>query len=270
MKVKQVEMKHGIDSKMVHTKQMVKKLNNKDPYETMTKYNMNKETEEQIEESLENLNFLLAQNNKSKNEKQTAYKKLAKKMDIRLDSTSPVREVQYDKEAKCLNPFVYKPEVNNTQEDHLPSFKPRSVINSNSDAISSISKPKSQITVNNTSNQSKVKLLNKNICNKGSYLNAESLAYINDNNHNQAQNEFESSFQSFSNYQQITDQVVNVKNKANARNCSNLRQKSRSRSKNRKINDEDEEYEDDFDDLSDNELEHKIVVNPKFNIKSLI
>lgn len=31
-----------------------------------------------------------------------------------------------------------------------------------------------------------------------------------------------------------------------------------------------DDYEEDFDDLSDNEPEHKITVNPKFNIKSII
>ena len=81
MKVKQVEMKHKIDTKMVQAKQMVKKFNNMDPYETVNEYDFSKETEEQIEESLENLNFLLAQNNKSKPKKQKVIYKLAKKMD---------------------------------------------------------------------------------------------------------------------------------------------------------------------------------------------
>lgn len=57
-------MKHKIDTKMINTKQMVKQLNGIDPYETMKKFDYNNETEEQIEESLENLNFLLAQNSK--------------------------------------------------------------------------------------------------------------------------------------------------------------------------------------------------------------
>lgn len=86
-------MKNKIDTRMVSTKQMVKKLNDLDPYETMTKFDLKNETEEQIEESLENLNYLLAQNNKSEKEKKRAYKKMAEKMNIRLDSTSPVRQV---------------------------------------------------------------------------------------------------------------------------------------------------------------------------------
>ena len=63
-KVKEVELKHKIDTKMINSKQMVKQLNGLDPYETMKKFDYNNETEEQIEESLENLNFLLAQNSK--------------------------------------------------------------------------------------------------------------------------------------------------------------------------------------------------------------
>ena len=63
-KVKEIEMRHKIDTKMISAKQMVKQLNGIDPYETMKKFDYNNETEEQIEESLENLNFLLAQNSK--------------------------------------------------------------------------------------------------------------------------------------------------------------------------------------------------------------
>lgn len=37
-----------------------------------------------------------------------------------------------------------------------------------------------------------------------------------------------------------------------------------------KVKNDNDDYEDDFDDLSDNEPEHKIVVNPKFNINSII
>jgi len=96
MKVTAVERKHNIDTKMVQTKQMVKKLNDLDPYETMKKFDYNNETEEMIEESLENLNYLLAQNAKSEKEKKKAYRKMAERMNIRLDSTSPVRQVPAD------------------------------------------------------------------------------------------------------------------------------------------------------------------------------
>ena len=74
MQVKAVERKHNIDTGIVNTRQIVKQLNNLDPYETMKKYDYRNEDEDQIEESLENLNFLLAQNNKEQGERKKAFK----------------------------------------------------------------------------------------------------------------------------------------------------------------------------------------------------
>ena len=92
----------------------------------------------------------------------------------------------------------------------MPSFKPRSVIDCNNDTISSVNGARSQITAVNSS---KNKLLNKNVVNKGSYLNAERLAQINNINQKNIntpelkQNGYKESVQSFSNYQQITNHV---------------------------------------------------------------
>lgn len=141
MKVKQVEMKNGIDTKMTNSRQMVKKLNDIDPYETMHKQNMKEITEEQIEESLENLDYLLAQNAKPQNEKKQAYKKIAKKMDIRLDSTSPVREINSNyQQNNNRNPFAYHPDPNFAEKvvsynEQISNIKPRSMMNESESGI---------------------------------------------------------------------------------------------------------------------------------------
>ena len=178
MQVKAVERKHDIDTGIVNTRQMVKKLNNVDPYETMKKYEYRNETEDQIEESLENLNFLLAQKDKSKGEKKKAYKKMAEKMDIRLDSSSPVRQVNFNQKKSnkiSANPFAYEPSKNDEYE--IPNFKPRSMIGESEDAISRITKPKSVITQVPNKNKNE-KLLNKEKKKIGSYLNAQNLEVI--------------------------------------------------------------------------------------------
>jgi hypothetical protein len=104
-RIKAVEMKHGIDGKMISSRQAVKMLNGVDPYETMGK--QGEITEEGLEQSLENLDYLLAQKGKEEGEKRQIYKKMAEKMDIRLDSTSPVRQV-IAKQTKNVNPFAYE------------------------------------------------------------------------------------------------------------------------------------------------------------------
>lgn len=141
----------------------------------MNKFDFKNETEDQIEESLENLNYLLAQNNKSDKAKKKAYKKMADKMNIRLDSTSPVRQKPAGQVKTNLNPFEYKPEKQFPPNNYeAPSFKPRSMIGQNEDTISKVSKPKSVITTvpNNSKNQ---QLLAKEQNCKGSYLNAQVL-----------------------------------------------------------------------------------------------
>lgn len=187
MRVKEIEMKNHIDTKMVNTKQMVKKLNDLDPYETMHKFNYKGETEEQIEESLENLNFLLAQNSKPEAEKKKAYKKMADKLNIRLDSTSPVRQKPQDK--ANLNPFAYIP----AQEDeHVPNFKPRSIIHSTG-GMSEFPKAESVIS-KVTAPVKESKLLKKFQGISGSYLNAEALKEIDNEG-------------SFGEYQEVSDQI---------------------------------------------------------------
>ena len=177
-KVKAVEMKHGIDTKMVNTRQMVKQLNNVDPYETMKQFDFKNETEEQIEESLENLNYLLAQNDKNEADKKQAYQKMAEKMNIRFDSTSPVRQVRANKPKSNkdnVNPFAYNAQNQKKKDEYeMPNFKPRSVIDGNGDKISSVTKPKSVATAI-TNHKPNPQLLNKNRACKGTYLNAENL-----------------------------------------------------------------------------------------------
>jgi hypothetical protein len=171
MKIKAVERKHGIDTGIVNTRQMVKKLNDIDPYETMKKFDFKNETEDQIEESLENLNWLLSQNNKPQGERKKAYRKIADKMNIRLESTSPVREVPAHQKKDNINPFAYNARNNIANEYEVPNFKPRSMIDGNEDAISKESKPKSVITTINKPS----KLLAKETNNSGSYLNSDAL-----------------------------------------------------------------------------------------------
>lgn len=307
MKVKEVEMKHQIDTKMVQAKQIVKQLNDLDPYETMNKFDFNKETEDQIEESLENLNYLLAQNKKSDKEKKKAYKKLANKMNIRLDSTSPVRNVPVNQQqCKGYNPFAYEAQINYNEVQEAPTFKPRSVINDNKELVSNVGAPKSVVTTaSNKVGQNRGRqnngLLDKNQQCKGSYLNAESLKKI-EKPKNNASNTPQLGYnltpekeeeESFSNYQHIAEEIkgreqIPASNrlpeklpvgggaaslrllKQRMRNPSANRYQSRSKSNNRKGNGSDDDYEDDFDDVSDNEPEHKVIVNPKFNIKSIL
>ena len=180
LKVKAVEMKNKIDTRMVSTKQMVKKLNDLDPYETMTRFDLKNETEEQIEESLENLNYLLAQNNKSEKEKKRAYKKMAEKMNIRLDSTSPVRQVPWNpgsnRDKGNINPFAYEPvQAKAYNEYEVPNFKPRSMVDGNDDAITGVTKPKSVVTAITSQGRGNNKLLGKDKGCQGSYLNAQVL-----------------------------------------------------------------------------------------------
>lgn len=164
-------MKHKIDTRMVSAKQMVKKLNELDPYETMTKGDWRNETEEQIEQSLENLNLLLAQKGKGDGEKKKVYRKMAERMNIRLDSTSPVRQVKCDRDGAGGNPFVYEREG----EYEVPCFKPRSVIDGNEDVMTRVSKPKSVVTAITTQGRDRKKLLEKDKECQGSYLNAKVL-----------------------------------------------------------------------------------------------
>jgi hypothetical protein len=172
MKVKAVERKHDIDTGIVNTRQMVKKLNDLDPYETMKKFDFKNETEDQIEESLENLNWLLAQNHKPHGDRKKAYRKIADKMNIRLESTSPVRAAPAHQQKGVMNPFAYDAKSNIANEYEVPNFKPRSMIGQNEDAISKNSKTKSVITAVGTKNP---KLLTKEKNNSGSYLNSEAL-----------------------------------------------------------------------------------------------
>lgn len=94
-------------------------------------------------------------------------------MNIRLDSTSPVRQIQWDD----VRPKINKPEIKNfdyqewTKADQA-NFKPRSVMNESQSGITKISGSKSIIS---SVPQQNNKLLKKEVANNGSYLNAESL-----------------------------------------------------------------------------------------------
>ena len=87
-------------------------------------------------------------------------------MKIRLDSTSPVREVKWED----VRPKLNKPEIKNfdyqeSNKNEKANFKPRSVINESLSGITKIS----------SASQQSNNLLKKDVTNKGSYLNAESL-----------------------------------------------------------------------------------------------
>ena len=105
---------------------------------------------------------------------------MADKMDIRLDSTSPVRQVQWNKKDKQgnINPFAYNISKSPKEEYKVPNFKSRSTIGENDDVISKVTKPRSVISNIPGQNMKTNKLLEKEQHITGSYLNAKALEVI--------------------------------------------------------------------------------------------
>ncbi|CAI2382571.1 unnamed protein product [Moneuplotes crassus] len=265
MQVKAVEKKHNIDTGITSTRQIVKQLNSLDPYETMKKFQYKKEDEEQIEESLENLNILLAQKGKDQKEKKKVYKKMADKMNIRLDSTSPVRSVPVASQhhQNPANPFSYAPEP--YQPTEIPSFKPRSVLPSTT-GISQVTDPKSAITALPSKGAGKPLLGAAPQAKIGSYLNAHNLAAI-DQTKKEAELEETYSSDGFEDYNEVCEEIGKEKKQGGKfrKHARGIPSKGPKQTSGTAQVQEGlcEDYEEDFEEP---EVKERVFVNPKFKI----